>query len=76
MSKQGKELEKLSRYQPRPGGGKFLTAAELAARQGELERTIWTLHRNGILPGYDLGHRIKRFTEADYIKAVQKRKTK
>jgi predicted DNA-binding transcriptional regulator AlpA len=71
-----KQFQNIQRHKNRPGGGRFLTAQELAAKAGEQERTIWTLYRNGILPAYDLGRRIKRFTEADYIKAVQKRKTK
>jgi hypothetical protein len=71
-----KQPQNVVRHRTRPGGGHFKTAGELAAKQGELEKTIWHLYRQGILPGYHLGRRIVRFTEADYIKAVMKRKTK
>jgi hypothetical protein len=61
---------------PRRGGGVLLTAGELAIQLGEQERTIWTLYRNGILPSYDLGYRIKRFKLSDCLKALEKRKIK
>jgi hypothetical protein len=60
----------------RRGGGVLLTAEELAVQLGEQERTVWTLYRNGILPGYDLGYRLKRFRLSDCLKALEKRKVR
>ena len=59
---------------PPQGGGVLLTAEELAQKLGEREQTIWTLYRNGIIPGYDLGWRIRRFKLAECLAALEKRK--
>jgi hypothetical protein len=59
---------------PRPGGGILQTAAEIAVQLGEREKTVWDLYKKGILPGYDLGYRTKRFKLADCLKALEKRK--
>jgi hypothetical protein len=77
QSRSKKPKRKLA-YQvgPRQGGGVLLTAEELAKQLGEREHTIWTLYRNGIIPGYDLGWRIRRFKLAECLEALEKRKVK
>ena len=61
---------------PRQGGGILLTAKELAQKLGEREKTIFTWYRSGLIPGYDLGWRIRRFRLEAVLKALEKRKVR
>jgi hypothetical protein len=61
---------------PRQGGGLLLTARELAQKLGEREKTIFTWYRSGLIPGLDLGWRIRRFKLGDVLAALEKRRVR